>query len=31
MVGKGVIGHDSTTNGVTNSFEFKLRDKDIKS
>ncbi len=31
MVGKGVIGHDSTTNGVTNSFEFKLKDKDIKS
>ena len=31
IVGKGSIGHDSTTNGVTNSFEFKLKDKDIKS
>ena len=31
MVGKGVIGHDSTTNDVTNPFEFKLKDKDIKS
>ena len=30
IVGKGSIGHDSTTNGVTNSFEFKLKDKDIK-
>lgn len=31
IVGKGSIGHDSTTNGVTNSFEFKLNNKDIKS
>lgn len=31
IVGKGSMGHDSTTDIVTNSFEFKLKDKDVKS
>ena len=30
IVGKGSMGHDSTTDIVTNSFEFKLKDKDVK-
>lgn len=30
IIGKGSLGHDSTTDIVTNSFEFKLKDKDVK-
>lgn len=31
QIGKGMIAYDSSTDGVTNSFEFKLKDKDVKS
>ena len=30
IIDKGAICHDATTNGITNSFEFKLKDKDVK-